>query len=149
MKNLKYTLVVFFGWISFAHSTPLFEAGAPQLRIKTKIFIPKGATGLKFSGGNISTDFASTAVCAQKDSMCILDTLELARGRDRYFDANTILNINTLPSMCEGSTGFIAPVSTSRNELRLRCKMSAIPTVEELQTILSQYMTVQYPAKID
>lgn len=151
MKNIFITVTIcFINSMSFAASASLFEAGAPQLRIETKINIPKGASGMIFSGGKMTTDFAFTSVCTQTENMCILDTLELAKGRDRYLDVNTKLNLQNLPQACENENGFMADVSTSKNQLRLRCRLSSrTASVDELQALLAGYMTIQYPAKID
>lgn len=151
MKKLIYALTIyFFGSTAFAASTPLFGAEGPQLRVETRIDIPNGATGLVFSAGKMTADFAFTSVCTRKESTCVLDTLDLAKRRDRYFDVNTILNLKNVPQMCGDGTGFVANVSTLRNQLMLRCKMvSPVVTAEELQAIFAGHMTVQFPSKIE
>lgn len=151
MKKLMYVFAICsFGSLAFAAPTPLFESEGPQLRVENRIDIPKGATGLIFSAGKVSADFAVTSACVKKENVCVLETLELAKARDRYLDVNAILSIQDIYPMCEGRTGFVARVSTQRNQFKLRCNMtSSVPTAEELQSILSQNMTVQYPSKID
>lgn len=151
MKLLIYTsLICFFSSLAFASAPSISEAGAFQLRVETKLDIPKGATGLIFANGKVTPDFSYSPVCNQMDSLCVLDTLEVANSRDRFFEVNTILNLKRVPSMCGEGRGFIVTVTTLRNEFVLRCKIAqAAVTTDELQKVLAGFMTIQFPAKID